>query len=94
MRTKEDFLAEEINKSYSSVSVEYIKSQMIKGNGVSESALRAMEEYSEEMACGFVEWKDNNSTYAGFDKVILYNHKCELKTTKELYQIYLEHLNK
>ena len=90
MRTKEDFLAEEINKSYSSVSVEYIKSQMIKGNGVSESALRAMEEYSEEMACGFSVWCKEKAP------MNLYNNGSFIssKTTKELYQIYLEHLNK
>lgn len=69
----------------------------------------AMEEYSEEMACGFTEWLTESfkrcypteSVYNNPENLCLYsvngyNPEFEKKiyTTKELYQLYLEHLNK
>ena len=60
------------------------------------SVLDMIDEDSEEMACSFAEWclDRNIEFYDNTEKGNIYLYNGEEKTTKELYQIYLEHLNK
>ena len=65
-------------------------------SGQKESALNAMQEYADEFACSFAEWKEEEKIELSFRtsrKGCIYVYKDMAYTTIELLEIYKQQIN-